>query len=76
LERLSQFHNSAAFTTDMNALRRSNFCPDRLLAKDTIKKTKGQDMDADEIGCRYLLGANPFSMPMKPVRLTARLRPA
>jgi hypothetical protein len=42
----------------------------------SIKKTKGQDVDADEIGCRYLLGANHFSMPMKPVRLTARLRPA
>ena len=35
LERLSQFHNSAAFITDMNALRHSNFCSDRLLANDT-----------------------------------------
>jgi hypothetical protein len=34
LERLSPFHNSAASITGMNVLRHSNFCPDRLLAKD------------------------------------------
>jgi hypothetical protein len=34
LERLSQFHNSVAFITDMNALQHSNLCSDRLLAND------------------------------------------
>lgn len=31
-ERLSLFHNSAVFTTDMSALQRSNFSADGLLA--------------------------------------------
>jgi hypothetical protein len=31
---LSQFHNSVAFITDMNALQHSSFCSDRLLAND------------------------------------------
>jgi hypothetical protein len=35
LERLSQFHNSAAFITDMNALQHKQFCADGLLASDS-----------------------------------------
>jgi hypothetical protein len=32
LERVSLFHNSGVFITDMNVLQHSNFCADRLLA--------------------------------------------
>jgi hypothetical protein len=46
---LSQFHNSAAFITDMNASQHSGSCADRLLASDRYLSYKLSSRDLVEM---------------------------
>jgi hypothetical protein len=59
LERLSQFHNSVAFITDMNALRHTNFCSDQLLANDSLVRR----ITTEKLASQMLAGGTLYRKP-------------